>query len=641
MKNLPLFILLVAFVHTSFAQIPHPHFYKDNFLENPNCNHKHLKSAYIEKEGYANWDLVYNKLNLHIDPAKYYISGQVEFKLVSLVNNLTEISIDLSNSLTANSVIAPSGNLEFTHSNEVLKIQLPEALASNASISFTVDYQGAPTTTGFGSFIQSSHGNNIPSIETLSEPYGAKEWWPCKQSLMDKIDSIDIVVTSPEQYETASNGVLIESSVDNGKRTCHWKHRHPVTTYLVFFTTTTYEKYSHFAELKDGTQVEILNYVFPSSLETAQATTGWTVDLLELYSELFIDYPFKDEKYGHAQFSWGGGMEHQTMSSMGGFSVSLIAHELAHQWFGDYITCGSWHEIWLNEGFATYLTGLYYQYLNPDWWYRWREAIVERVTSEPGGSIYVNDTTSINAIFSSRLSYNKAGYVLHMLRGQLGDEDFFEGMNNYLKDPRAANGYATTAIFRENMEAAADTSLTEFFNDWINGEGHPVYTISCNFSGNLLFADIKQAPSVNGGPLFEMKIPLSIYKNGEREIIWLMNDAEHNTFEKTLEVSPDSVVIDEELWILGEFNNTVSSVPYYKKEELTIIYLPEEQELLLNVPDDIQGNVSIYNMQGKMVRKQIWRQDDNRIKAGGLSTGLYLINYKSDDKQLATRFLVY
>ena len=154
--------------------------------------------------------------------------------------------------------------------------------------------------------------------------------------------------------------------------------------------------------------------------------------------------------------AWGGGMEHTTMSFMGSWSRGLIAHELAHQWFGNKITCGSWEDIWLNEGFATYLDGLVYENFDgQDVFSQWRKAVVNSVTSSPSGSTFVTDTTSVSRIFNSRLSYRKGAMILHMLRYKIGDDNFFQGVKNYLADPTLAYSYAKTEDLQRHLEATS------------------------------------------------------------------------------------------------------------------------------------------------------------------------------------------
>jgi aminopeptidase N len=615
--------------------------YKDQLLlHDIECSRN--KSVQLSDDPtFAKWDLTYNKMELTINPEVLYIEGEVLFQFVALEDQLTSVTIDLSNELLVTSIKHQNTNLSYARSTNKIHVSFPEALSKNEIYSFTVEYEGTPTSSGFGSIERSFHSDGIASLETLSQPYGAKDWWPCKQSLADKIDSIDVIVHSPKQYETASNGVLIENSINGDTRTCTWKHRHPIATYLVFFSTTQYEKYSHEATMTDGSKVEILNYVFPESFELAQERTPFTVDLIELYSQLFIDYPFKDEKYGHAEFSWGGGMEHQTMSSMGGFNYSLIAHELAHQWFGDFITCGSWNDIWLKEGFATYLTGLYYEHLDPDpWWGKWRLDVISRVTSQPGGSIFVEDINDVGKIFDSRLSYNKGAYVLHMLRGQIGDENFFAGIRNYLADERAQNGFATTAILRENIEEAADTSLTEFFEDWIYGEGHPIYDISLKYSSSLLQVELKQTASAPNGPFFEMKIPISVYTKGILNTYWLNNKNEEESFTYALTELPDSIVIDKENWILGEFNTTITSVPLFQKKELQIYYSQTKNEIIVEVPNTKFGQLSVFNLSGQAISKNKWNEENNTISTRLMKQGIYILLFEGEAKKLSTRFYV-
>jgi aminopeptidase N len=617
-------------------------YYKTDFFVHSPQTYNPVKSTFTEDNSYATWDLNYNLLNLIIDPNIFYISGSVYFEFTSLVDSLEEITIDLSANMTIHSIKTGDQELTFSRQDDKVIIALNQKLQTNERSTFTANYEGTPTTNGFDSFAQDYHGDSIPAIYTLSEPYGAKEWWPCKQSLIDKIDSIDIIVQSPSIYQTASNGLLISDQVENEIRTCHWKHRHPIATYLIFVSTTQYEIYSEQATLSDGKKVDILNYVYPSSIEYAQYNTPTTANLIEFYSSLFIDYPFQNEKYGHAQFGWGGGMEHQTMSSMGSFSRSLIAHELAHQWFGDYITCGNWHEIWLNEGFATYLTGLYYRNMvSEERWKLWKENSIEQVTAIPGGAVYVEDTTDIYSIFSSRLTYKKAAFVLHMLRTQLGDENFFKGIKSYLNDERVTNGFATTDLFRENMETVADTSLVEFFNDWIYGEGYPIYSISCFNSNQTVSFNVTQEQSVEESPFFEMNIPVSLYQNGEKELRWLCNTQENEVFEFNLDYSPDSVIIDEDLWLMAKYNYIYTSTPSYQSEKIQIRYTPKAQSIWIDVPNETEGTIFVRNLKGQLIEKQHWTIDQRSFSTIAYIPGVYILQFTSTQNTLSTRFMVY
>jgi aminopeptidase N len=506
-----------------------------------------------------NYDIKYHRMEWSIDPAEYYISGTVTTYFQPIESNFTAIYFDFADELQVNSVQYHGQSLNsFTQNSERLQVNLPFPIPQGQLDSISISYEGAPPSNGFGSFVQSNHGG-IPILWTLSEPYGARDWWPCKQDLNDKIDSIDVFVTTPAAYRVASNGLLAaERPEAGGEVTYHWKHRYPIPAYLIAIAITNYASYSDFVPVEGGEPIEVLNYVFPENLEFAQDATTSTVEIMQLFNGLFGTYPFAEEKYGHAQFGWGGGMEHQTMSFMGGFSHLLQAHELAHQWFGNKVTCGSWQDIWLNEGFATYLEGLTYNYgLGPNTFPAWLEGKINQVTSDPGGSVFVTDTSSISRIFSSRLSYSKGALVLHMLRWKLGDEDFYQSLRNYLNAPELAFGYAKSEDLRYYLEQQSGQELEEFFADWLYGQGYPSYTLSWHQDGSTVYVQLNQTSSHPSVSFFEMPVPIQFTDaDGSTQIQVFEHESDGQIFSFETDGEITVATFDPERWLLSA-NNTV------------------------------------------------------------------------------------
>ena len=465
-----------------------------------------------------NYDLKYNRCEWQIDPAINYIKGAVTFFFEPTVNGFNQIQFDLSDSLTVDSVKYHSTSLTFNHlSNDVLQITLNNTIPINTLDSLTIFYQGMPAGSGFGSFIQSTH-NGTPIIWTLSEPFGAKDWWPCKNDLIDKSDSMDVIVTVPQGNRVASNGLLVSESSSGSNVIFHWKTRYAIASYLVAIGVTNYVQYSNYVPLPAGDSLLILNYVYPEDLVPAQSQTPDIINVIKLYDSLTIQYPFSKEKYGHCEFGWGGGMEHQTMSYVVNFGHELIAHECAHQWFGDRVTCGSWQDIWLNEGFATYFEGLTEERLFPSTWMSWKQNKISSVTASPNGSVLCSDTTSVNRIFDGRLSYNKGSYLLHMLRWKLGDSLFFKSLKNYLNDPLLAWNYAKTPNLKTHFENTSGQNLTSFFNEWYYNQGYPSYQLAWSQAGNAVTLTVNQTQSDPSVSFYDMPIPVQFMPSYEYAI---------------------------------------------------------------------------------------------------------------------------
>ncbi len=604
---------------------------------------KYNKSSFKYDVKYYKLEFLFENLN------NKYIQGEVTTHFEVKSDNFNQISFDLADNMTVDSVIFRENKITtFTLVEDELTINLPTIITNGLLDSISIFYQGIPDPTGgFGSFEQTTHGSSIPIIWTLSEPYGAKDWWPCKQSLNDKADSIDVFVTNQEAYKAASNGLLISETVNAGMKTAHWKHLHPITAYLIAIAVTNYSDYSDFVTLNTGENVEVLNYVFPEDLSSAQSNTPNVLDVIQLYSDLFLPYPYYNEKYGHAQFSWGGGMEHQTMSFMVNFGHGLMAHELAHQWFGDFVTCGSWEHIWLNEGFATYLDGMTHEHnLNDDGvsFDDWKQGKINHVTSYNDGSVWVNDTTDVWRIFSSRLSYSKGAMVLHMLRKKIGDEAFFQGIKNYLSDPDIANGYALTSDLQIHLEETYGSSLQEFIDDWFYGEGYPNYTIyySQNQSG-LLTVNINQTQSHSSVSFFEMSVPVKFSGVTKDTTIWFNNVINGEQFTVNLdfavtsaEFDPNSDIISKGSAVLKvdtlDEGTKVYLSPNPTKDKITVVFLEKV------MPDKIV----ISDNKGKIVKFFEANKNSSyrfEFNISDLAEGLYFISFTQEDKTITKKFI--
>ncbi|MEP7319490.1 MAG: M1 family metallopeptidase, partial [Panacibacter sp.] len=392
----------------------------------------------------GNYTVHYYKCVWQVDPSQNYITGKVTPHFI-MTGNASSIVFDLSNALRVDSIIyMRKKRLTFSQaSNQTLTVQLPSSYTTGKRDSMTIYYQGTPVGSGFGSFVKSTH-NGKPVLWTLSEPYGARDWWPCRNGLDDKADSIDIDIIHPAKYRASSNGVLV-STVKKGKAvTSSFRHRYPVASYLVAFSVTNFSVFTDHVQL-GNINMPVVSNVYPEDSATFHNTIYMTLNALQLYSNKFTVYPFVNERYGQTQFGWGGGMEHQTNSFITSNGENLVTHELAHQWFGDKITCGSWQDIWLNEGFATFCADfLYTENYNPAQYKLNIKYNLDNIVSQTGGSVKVDDTTSTGRIFDSRLSYDKGAFLLRMLRFTLGDSLFFKGLQNYLEDPLLKYNFART-----------------------------------------------------------------------------------------------------------------------------------------------------------------------------------------------------
>jgi len=592
----------------------------------------------------ANFSIQHYRCEWAIDPAIRYIQGKLtcDFTITTATNT---ISFDLSDNLIVDSILYHNTPLIFTRpGNHVLSITFPSTINNSQKDSLSIYYQGIPPNNG--TFTTSSH-SGIPILWTLSEPYGARDWWPCKNGLDDKTDSLDVIITTPEAYFASSNGVLANEFTNAGKRTVYWKHRYPIASYLVAFAATNYEVQNDTIQLKNAV-LPFNQYVYPENSAVFSNSKQYTRRTMRLYEDVFGPYPFRNERYAHTQCGFGGGMEHQTNSFMGNADEQLITHELGHQWFGDRVTCGSWTDIWLNEGFATFMANYALEsFYLPATYMPVFQVQLNSIVSQPGGSVIVDDTTNVGRIFSYRMSYAKGAWLLKMLRWKLGDSAFYRGLRNYLTDPVTSYGFGRTEDLKRNLEASSGQELDEFFLDWYNGEGYPSYSLDVKSMGgsfyNLSLSQTTSHPSVN---FFEMPVPIQ-FKNASHDTIIVFNHTV-NGQQKIVNPGfiPDTVIIDPKLQLISA-RNKVNIVTGNNSVPNSVIIYPNPigDQFAIQLGNFSSNDISIllYNSAGQLIWKQqkqlLNGSDYITIDAHAWRKGIYMLSIRSGDFKYVKKIL--
>ncbi|MFP5436963.1 MAG: M1 family aminopeptidase [Bacteroidia bacterium] len=597
-------------------------------------------AAFTANAHTGNYDLGHITLQLTVNPASSFINGTV-MATFTAKQDMSSIVFDLSDQMSVNSVVKDNTSLDFDQlGTGELVITLPATLPAGQQGTVVINYSGSPDQSN-GYFTTTSH-NGVPVLWTLSEPYGAMEWWPCKQDLNDKIDGLDVYITAPSQYTAVSNGLEQAQSISGSSKTTHFYHSYPIPAYLVAIAVTNYNVYTQTYNGALGS-FPIVNYMYPETQSAYQPDLAQTLDIMRFYEDTFEQYPFHNEKYGHAQWNWGGGMEHSTVSFMVSFDRELVAHELAHQWFGDKITCGSWQDIWLNEGFATYLTGLVVEHQDGDNSFTgWKQQNIASITSSPGGAVYIPaaDTISDDRIFSSRLSYNKGAMVLHMLRFKMGNTAFYQGVKNYLADNNLAYAYAKTPHLQQHLEQVYGSSLQEFFNDWVYNQGYPSYTVTVTkTTQGAVTVKLVQTQSHASVNFFEMPVPVRLTgANGQTLDVVLDNTFNNQTFTVPVTFNVTDAEVNAGYDIITGNNAVTLSTPCVTSNPEFVLYPnPAVNMLNVQVPNGIEiTHAIIYNMLGQKVLET---SGSSAFNVSALSAGAHILKLQTTQGSEQMRFI--
>lgn len=534
-------------------------------------------------------DVQHVKLDMEVDTVTQIVSATATFSVKSARNGLNKFSLRLHSNFLVTAVTCNTKPASYTRPTDAIDITLDRSYDIGQSFTVAATYSGRPSNQFYGSFQFKTH-SGTPIVWSLSEPWYAYSWWACKESTVDKF-TLEMWLTVSDQFVAASNGVLQGKDPLSGSRMRYrWKTDYPLCTYAVCLNITNYQirtdRYKHL-----GADMPVEFYCYPESWSSSQGGMNMLVPMLTTFSNLFGQYPFIKEKYGIAQCGFGGGMEHQTLTAQGSFTSEFLnSHELAHSWWGNMITCATWKDIWLNEGFASYGEALWKEYMGGSS----NKAALHSymVTRRPryvSGTVYCYDDKNPSRIFSSNYSYSKASWVVHQLRGVVGDVTFFKILSDY----RTIKAYqsATTAEFEAIASLTYGKKLDWFIDQCVMNGGAPSYQYGWSHgvvnNKNYLYLHVVQTQDSRSYGLF--KFPIEIRVNGTS--FRVTNDNWRDEFVIPLTASPSSVLFDPDKWILWESASRVNYSPSFSANPATVPSTGGAVNLNLNAGAKLAGRL--------------------------------------------------
>jgi aminopeptidase N len=581
-------------------------------------------------------DITYYKLQLRLQLSPNYVYGitTVNGKFKTAGNSLF---LNLTNTMLVDSVIGNNVS-SFSQANNLLTVNFSSL---QFDFGLNIYYKGLPPASGNGSFVFASHSSQ-PAIWSLSEPYGSSDWFPNKNAPTDKADSSDVWITCPSSLTGVSNGLLKETLINpDNTKTYKWKSSYPIAGYLISIAVSNYTLYYNYFKYSQTDSMALTHYIYPENFSNIKANLDETPNMLAVYSDKFTLYPFINEKYGHAEFGWGGGMEHQTISSMGAFSSGVIAHELAHQWYGDKVTCRDFHHIWLNEGFATYCEAVYVEAVQGKDAYDVFMKTKMNYAKNAVGSIYVNDVTSINEIFDANRSYYKGSVILHMLRGITGDSLFFTIMKSYVNDSLLAYKTAVTADFQRVSERIYGSNLNYFFYEWIYGENFPKYKINWDKvkrEGNLYDVSMTLTQTTNTNPVFfTMPVDVKIATKSGDTTFNVLNNSQVQNFAFIVHDEPVALTLDPANKILKEkVGDEPTEVITFRLEQNYPNPFNPSTKITYHIKEYGSVVLKIYDVSGREIQSLVNQKQkpgtyDVKFTPVNIASGVYYYVLKAGD----------
>ena len=574
-----------------------------------------------------NYDLKFYHLNINIERNSLYISGNVKSTAKVVAASLDSFAFVLHQNHTIDSVYVNGAKRNFVRQDSLVKATAGTPIVQNQLFDAIIYYRGTCPSGGTGAIGNGYNMGTSPSwgnevTWSLSESFVAYEWFPCKQDLRDKIDSSWVYATTDSVNMVGSNGLLKNVVTIGNKKRYEWKSKYAIDYYLISIATSKYKPYILYAKPQYlvNDSIYIQNFIYDNAINntswnTQKAALNKIVPTLELQSKLFGMYPFYKEKYGHCMAPLGGGMEHQTMTTLGFFDFELDAHELGHQWWGDNVTCAAWKDIFINEGWASYSEYLCHQYMTGTGTTATQKMldVHTSVMQQPGGSCYFTNADTMNSgrIFSSRLTYDKGSAVIHSLRYVINNDSlFFQAVRGF------QNTYAKSTVsvieFKNYFQTFTGLNLTQFFNQWYYGQGYPTFAVSWNQSNNVFYLKSTQTQSFPSSvPLFITDVDYRISRTAKPDtIVRLFHGQAIENYTIALTGSVTSIGVDPNNWILNKVSTNTKDINLSASEletDAPMVFVgpnPTSDALNIYLYKNEQASVEVIDITGKLMMTQ-------------------------------------
>ncbi len=503
-------------------------------------------------------DIQHYTFKLTLTDASDDITGETTIEVRVTRAGVSELAVDLigqsaeraGKGMAVGAVKEGDAALEFRHMDNRLAIRLAKPSEAGERRRITIAYRGVPAD---GLIIsKNKHGERTFFADNF--PDRARHWLPTLDHPSDKA-TCEFVITAPDRYRAIATGLKIEESdLPDGGRLTHWRTAVPVSTYNMVMGVARFAV--QYADRADGVSIE--TWAYPQDRDAWFRAFAVTRRIVDFYA--FRVGPYAYEKLANVQSRTRfGGMEnagnifYSEKLGLERGAEGIAAHEIAHQWFGDAVTESDWNHAWLSEGFATYFTHLYHEFTYgrerlTDGIRRDRQSIAEYNRKNPDARI-VDPRVPVSRVLST-YTYDKGGWVLHMLRRKVGDEKFWAGIRAYYREYRDRS--ALTEDFRDVMEEASGVDLDAFFRQWVFEPGHPKLGAAWSYDSTRKSLSLT-VDQTQDGKSFAFVLDLGLtFADGTRQVKTVEVGGKSETFTIPLDTAPVAVALDPDVWLLAE-----------------------------------------------------------------------------------------